>query len=65
MGIWTPTAFNPVISDDSAAFSEQAVAAMEKELSKLSLHRRSPSYWNKSLTIKILLRVKRSNNVRL
>ena len=29
--------FNPVITDDSAAFSEQAVAAMEKELSKLQL----------------------------
>ncbi len=36
MGTMDPT-FNPVITDDSAAFSEQAVAAMEKELSKLQL----------------------------
>lgn len=36
MGSMDPT-FNPVITDDSAAFSEQAVAAMEKELSKLQL----------------------------
>lgn len=36
MGAMDPT-FNPVITDDSAAFSEQAVAAMEKELSKLQL----------------------------
>lgn len=56
--------FNPVITDDSAAFSEQAVVAMEKELGKLQL---TDSYQllEKSLTIKILLRVKRSNNVRL
>ncbi|TGB95012.1 bifunctional glucose-1-phosphatase/inositol phosphatase [Escherichia sp. E2748] len=36
MGTMDPT-FNPVITDDSAAFSEQAVAAMEKEFSKLQL----------------------------
>ena len=36
MGTMDPT-FNPVITDDSAAFSEQAVAAMEKELGKLQL----------------------------
>ncbi len=36
MGTMDPT-FNPVITDDSAAFSEKAVAAMEKELSKLQL----------------------------
>lgn len=36
MGTMDPT-FNPVITDDSAAFSQQAVAAMEKELSKLQL----------------------------
>ncbi|HDT2170349.1 bifunctional glucose-1-phosphatase/inositol phosphatase [Escherichia coli] len=36
MGTMDPT-FNPVITDDSAVFSEQAVAAMEKELSKLQL----------------------------
>lgn len=36
MGTMDPT-FNPVITDDSAAFSEQAVAAMEKDLSKLQL----------------------------
>ncbi|EGE3421336.1 bifunctional glucose-1-phosphatase/inositol phosphatase [Shigella flexneri] len=36
MGTMDPT-FNPMITDDSAAFSEQAVAAMEKELSKLQL----------------------------
>ena len=36
MGTMDPT-FNPVITDDSAAFSEQAVAAMEKELRKLQL----------------------------
>ena len=29
MGTMDPT-FNPVITDDSAAFGEQAVAAMEK-----------------------------------
>lgn len=55
--------FNPVITDDSAAFSEQAVAAMEKELSKLQL---TDSYQllEKSLTIKIPLPVKRNNSVR-
>lgn len=36
MGTMDPT-FNPVITDDSAAFSEQSVAAMEKEFSKLQL----------------------------
>ncbi len=36
--------FNPVITDDSAAFSEQAVAAMEKELGKLQLPT-ATSYW--------------------
>lgn len=36
MGTMDPT-FNPVITDDSAAFSEQAVSAMEKEFSKLQL----------------------------
>ncbi|EIC2525724.1 bifunctional glucose-1-phosphatase/inositol phosphatase [Escherichia coli] len=36
MGTMDPT-FNPVITDDSAAFSEQAVAVMENELSKLQL----------------------------
>ena len=60
MGTMDPT-FNPVITDDSAAFSEQAVAAMEKELSKLQL---TDSYWKKSLTIKIPLPVKRNNSVR-
>lgn len=42
MGTMDPT-FNPVITDDSAAFSEQAVAAMEKELSKLQLTRQLPA----------------------
>lgn len=62
MGTMDPT-FNPVITDDSAAFSEQAVAAMEKELSKLQL---TDSYQllEKSLTIKIPLPVKRNNSVR-
>lgn len=36
MGTMDPT-FNPVITDDSAAFSEKAVQAMEKERSKMQL----------------------------
>lgn len=56
--------FNPVITDDSAAFSEQAVAAMEKELSKLQL---TDSYklLEQIVNYKDSLPVKRSNNVRL
>ncbi len=63
MGTMDPT-FNPVITDDSAAFSEQAVAAMEKELSKLQL---TDSYklLEQIVNYKDSLRVKRSNNVRL
>lgn len=37
MGTMDPT-FNPVITDDSAAFSQQAVQAMEKERSKMQLN---------------------------
>lgn len=36
MGTMDPT-FNPVITDDSTAFSQQAVQAMEKERSKMQL----------------------------
>lgn len=63
MGTMDPT-FNPVITDDSAAFSEQAVAAMEKELSKLQL---TDSYklLEQIVNYKDSLPVKRSNNVRL
>ncbi len=55
--------FNPVITDDSAAFSEQAVAAMEKELSKLQL---TDSYQllEKIVNYKDSLPVKRNNSVR-
>lgn len=62
MGTMDPT-FNPVITDDSAAFSEQAVAAMEKELSKLQL---TDSYQllEKIVNYKDSLPVKRNNNVR-
>ncbi|GDW74660.1 glucose-1-phosphatase [Escherichia coli] len=35
MGTMDPT-FNPVITDDSAAFSQKAVQAMEKERRQLS-----------------------------
>ncbi len=59
-GTMDPT-FNPMITDDSAAFSEQAVAVLEKELSNLSLPT-ATSYW-KSLTIKIPLPVKRETTV--
>ncbi len=62
MGTMDPT-FNPVITDDSAAFSEQAVAAMEKESANSSLPTATNS-WKKSLTIKIPLPVKRNNSVR-
>ena len=37
MGTMDPT-FNPVITDDSAAFSQQAVQAMEKERSQMQLN---------------------------
>lgn len=37
MGAMDPT-FNPVITDDSATFSQQAVQAMEKERSKMQLN---------------------------
>ncbi len=62
MGTMDPT-FNPVITDDSAAFSEQAVAAMEKELSKLQL---TDSYQllEKIVNYKDSLPVKRNNSVR-
>ncbi len=36
MGTMDPT-FNPVITDDSAAFSQKAVQAMEKERSQMQL----------------------------
>ena len=36
MGTMDPT-FNPVITDDSAAFSKKAVQAMEKERSQMQL----------------------------
>lgn len=62
MGTMDPT-FNPVITDDSAAFSEKAVAAMEKSSANSSLPT-ATSYWKKSLTIKIPLPVKRNNSVR-
>lgn len=62
MGTMDPT-FNPVITDDSAAFSEQAVAARRKSSANSSLPT-ATSYWKKSLTIKIPLPVKRNNSVR-
>lgn len=62
MGTMDPT-FNPVITDDSAAFSEQAVAAMEKELSKLQL---TDSYQllEKIVNYKDSPACKRNNSVR-
>lgn len=36
MGTMDPT-FNPVITDDSAAFSQKAVQAMEKSAARCSL----------------------------
>lgn len=62
MGTMDPT-FNPVITDDSAAFSEQAVAEWRKSSANSSLPT-ATSYWKKSLTIKIPLPVKRNNSVR-
>ena len=63
MGTMDPT-FNPVITDDSAAFSEQAVAAMEKRAQQTPAYRQLPATGKKSLTIKIPLPVKRNNSVR-
>ena len=62
MGTMDPT-FNPVITDDSAAFSEKAVGQWRKSSANSSLPT-ATSYWKKSLTIKIPLPVKRNNSVR-
>lgn len=62
MGTMDPT-FNPVITDDSAAFSEQAWRQWRKSSANSSLPT-ATNYWKKSLTIKIPLPVKRNNSVR-